>query len=338
MFFYEGYSCPVCGKAFDERDDIVVCPICGAPHHRDCFKQEGHCHYEENHGTDQQWSREKYATKQAEKNNTAAETVGANHTSLSQKCPRCGQENPEFAEFCFRCGHDLDVKDWASRENPASPASEQSPQPPFGGQYREYRPFQAPPTPQNTVPDDADLNGISADEFRQFVGQNAHYYLPRFLKMAKTNSTVSWNWPAFLLTPYWLWYRKQYFAGAITAFFQLFSTAITSLFLYGFLGLNGGAGYEEIANGLMPLMNNPSALRWIAILYLLSFLEILIRVMFGLFGNYFYYCSARRRIRTWKEKQSLSPLSALGGGSVLLGAIAYIACYFLSTVINFLFI
>ena len=76
----------------------------------------------------------------------------------------------------------------------------------------------------------------------------------------------------------------------------------------------------------------------IAILYLLSFLEILICIIFGLFGNYFYYCSARRRIRTWKEKQSLSPLSALGGGSVLLGAIAYIACYFLSTVINFLFI
>ena len=31
MFFYEGQSCPVCGKAFAEKDDIVSCPECGAP-------------------------------------------------------------------------------------------------------------------------------------------------------------------------------------------------------------------------------------------------------------------------------------------------------------------
>ena len=31
MFFYEGYICPVCGKKFQESDDIVACPECGAP-------------------------------------------------------------------------------------------------------------------------------------------------------------------------------------------------------------------------------------------------------------------------------------------------------------------
>ena len=40
MFFYEGCQCPVCGKSFQESDDIVVCPQCGAPHHRECWKQE----------------------------------------------------------------------------------------------------------------------------------------------------------------------------------------------------------------------------------------------------------------------------------------------------------
>ncbi len=333
MFFYEGYSCPVCGQAFHEQDDIVVCPDCGAPHHRDCWKQEGRCHFKERHGTDEQWSREKQATEPAK-----TQVPPSTDRSSSQICPKCGQENPEFAEFCCRCGHDLDVRDWTSGENPPPPAPEQIPQPPFSGGYREYRPFQAPPVPQNPVSDDTDLDGIPAGQFSEFVGQNAHYYLPRFLKIAKNDSNTGWNWPAFLLTPYWLWYRKQYLAGALVAFFELLSTAITALFVYGYVGLSAGSTYETITEALIPLMNNPATGRWMTVLYLLMFLELLIRVLFGLFGNYFYYHLARRRIENWKEKASLSPLSSLGGGSLMIGAASYIVCYFLSTVINFLFI
>ena len=55
MFFYEGYTCPVCKREFKETDDIVACPKCGAPHHRECWKLEGHCHYAEDHDTPRQW-------------------------------------------------------------------------------------------------------------------------------------------------------------------------------------------------------------------------------------------------------------------------------------------
>ncbi len=40
---YQGVSCPVCNQPFHEGDDIVVCPECGAPHHRSCYKKIGHC-------------------------------------------------------------------------------------------------------------------------------------------------------------------------------------------------------------------------------------------------------------------------------------------------------
>lgn len=40
--YYE-YDCPVCNKQFEEGDDIVTCPICGTPHHRDCYNITGHC-------------------------------------------------------------------------------------------------------------------------------------------------------------------------------------------------------------------------------------------------------------------------------------------------------
>ena len=58
MFFYQGLACPHCNQAFDERDDIVACPVCGAPHHRDCWKEHGGCACAADHGTQRQWSRE----------------------------------------------------------------------------------------------------------------------------------------------------------------------------------------------------------------------------------------------------------------------------------------
>lgn len=40
---YEGYECPVCKRAFEEGDDIVTCPECGTPHHRECYDLVGKC-------------------------------------------------------------------------------------------------------------------------------------------------------------------------------------------------------------------------------------------------------------------------------------------------------
>ena len=39
---------------FDD-DDIVFCPVCGAPSHRECYNAVGHCPLEEYHGTDMQY-------------------------------------------------------------------------------------------------------------------------------------------------------------------------------------------------------------------------------------------------------------------------------------------
>ena len=47
MSFYENVCCPVCNKEFVEGDDIVTCPECGTPHHRECYDIIGRC---VNHG------------------------------------------------------------------------------------------------------------------------------------------------------------------------------------------------------------------------------------------------------------------------------------------------
>ena len=75
MFYYEGQACPVCGKAFEETDDIVSCPECGAPHHRACWLAAGHCHFADRHGTPEQWTRPEADTATEEPPVTEPETT-----------------------------------------------------------------------------------------------------------------------------------------------------------------------------------------------------------------------------------------------------------------------
>lgn len=40
---------------FPKTEDIVVCPDCGAPHHRECYQRLGHCALIENHKLGKNW-------------------------------------------------------------------------------------------------------------------------------------------------------------------------------------------------------------------------------------------------------------------------------------------
>lgn len=43
MAFFKDIACPVCDREFVDGDDIVTCPECGTPHHRECYNLIGHC-------------------------------------------------------------------------------------------------------------------------------------------------------------------------------------------------------------------------------------------------------------------------------------------------------
>ena len=58
-FRYKNQPCPVCQQSFQPDDDIVVCPVCGTPHHRDCYKQNGECGNFEKHNEGFRWAPEK---------------------------------------------------------------------------------------------------------------------------------------------------------------------------------------------------------------------------------------------------------------------------------------
>lgn len=62
MALYKNTKCPVCNELFNDGDDIVTCPVCGTPHHRECYKSINHCANEGLHG-------EGFSFKKNEENN-----------------------------------------------------------------------------------------------------------------------------------------------------------------------------------------------------------------------------------------------------------------------------
>lgn len=47
--------------------------------------------------------------------------------------------------------------------------------------------------------------------YRAAVGESkAHYYVPRFQRFDEGASRVSWNWPAFFVSFFWMLYRRMY--------------------------------------------------------------------------------------------------------------------------------
>ncbi len=57
-FRYSNQKCPVCENEFLPADDIVVCPLCGTPHHRDCYKKNGECGNYDKHNEGFCWTPE----------------------------------------------------------------------------------------------------------------------------------------------------------------------------------------------------------------------------------------------------------------------------------------
>ncbi len=77
MPFYENEKCPVCGEMFKEDDDIVICPYCATPHHRECYHSVGHCINQDKHADGFEYSYEKVQRDSAQQPHKDADKVSA---------------------------------------------------------------------------------------------------------------------------------------------------------------------------------------------------------------------------------------------------------------------
>ncbi len=63
-------------------------------------------------------------------------------------------------------------------------------------------------------PDDMKIDGIHANTMGAFIARNAEKYIEKFRKISSGNK-LSFNWAAFVFSPYWFFYRKLYKPGII---------------------------------------------------------------------------------------------------------------------------
>ena len=200
-------KCPVCQGYLFSDDDIVYCPICGAPHHRDCWDAVGHCGLEETHGTENQYKKE--------------ETEKRTENKSLNICPNCIKLLPDDAKFCPYCGYD--------KENPKDEN-----QMPFQvinlGNQKVFK-----IDPLGGLKKDEKIEGVEVKDIAKFVSFGSHQILPKFKVLSEDKKAKIWNWFAFL-SPYSnALFKKMYMQFFIYIMLELtayvFLTPIYNLFL-----------------------------------------------------------------------------------------------------------
>ena len=329
------YKCPVCNEQFKSDDDVVVCPECGTPHHRECYEKTDHCFYEDKHCEDFSFEEliDDFANENPDAENAGGEII----------CPKCKTENPKATFYCNKCGYPLNERDRNNNTNQNTPNTngQQFNQgvPPFGfgGQAGMGVPFD----PMAGIDSEEPLaEDVTAGEMSKFVGKNTPYYIMIFNRIKKFGSS-RFNFSAFLFSGAYFLYRKMVFIGILV-----------SLLI---IGLTVGATFIQLSPEYQTLMNEILNLQDSSVSiynfslssyfskeelllfytpYLLSLVRGIIMIICGAVANRTYYKHCCKKIRSVKNKfkdmegaNINKELEANGGVNFVLAvcfAIAYI--------------
>lgn len=304
---YIGEKCPVCGKNFHADDDIVVCPHCGTPHHRECYESLGHCINESKHSENFTYD------------NTGAPNNGQTHSGEFIICRKCGRHNPKGTFFCTSCGEPLNenaqkVSSDANSKN--DPFGQQTGgfggMPPFGMPTMGASPFD-PLGGMN--PDEVIDNGITVGETAKYVKTNSFYFLNVF-KTIKAMGRSKFNFAAFLFSGGYLLYRKMYKIGAIICSINFILLLASTIISYS-------SQYINIFNQLVAMsgMNTSSQYNMILVTQnlfklpfeqimiflappLLSLANFIINIIVGFNANKLYYNHCMKNIYKIKKESA----------------------------------
>ncbi|MCR5782593.1 MAG: DUF2628 domain-containing protein [Clostridia bacterium] len=317
---YTGIKCPACGFIFKEGDDIVVCPDCGTPHHRDCWKANNGCFNMAKHDGAFKFEF------------TPPEVIPELREEDAEGvfCPRCGFKNQIGTVFCSKCGERL------SPDDDGEPDTEEEMS--FGGFLRtsdgryktgsgnRYSPYQNPYVREaESRWGGRSVDGIPVGEVAEFVQKKSGYYIGKFLSMQDNETKISWNFSSFFFPFFWAFYRKMVgigvavmllmfsagmFSGSMIpwifektspAVFEEYENAYESMFdSYATLSQSGGSeGMNEFYEAFNTFAASP-VLK--ASLVTGAALQLIICVCMGFFGNYLYKRRVLRNINLLRER------------------------------------
>lgn len=309
---YHNQKCPVCEQPLKEGEDIVVCPDCGAPYHRACYKELGQCAFEHLHANGEAWAPDEPETEAPQEN--AAHSHAHDHVI----CARCGEENEPGEDRCKTCGFPLHIQPHTANPNMNQP---------FGAGPVPFSPFMG----RSTVSPDEEIDGIKAQDYAAFVGRSAHYFLPRFKELSGTKARVL-NWSAFFFQGGYFLYRKMYTMGILMFAAQLL-LAVPQAFV-------------TLQTMLSPtMMSNSASLQTLSTISMVcEILTLVLRFVCGFFANTLYKAHCEKKINkikaeagdadyqetlTKKGGVATKLITALLIGYAALNMIAYIVLIFL---------
>ena len=313
MLRYQGAECPVCNKIFVKDDDIVVCPICGAPHHRSCYKEIGGCALEAQHAQGKEWRR----------NPEPEKTSGQSNRAVVQ-CTSCGGVNPPNGIFCQICG---------SRLGAARPNG-----PDYQGDGFPFQPqFSVFASPYGGLNPEDELDGITIKEYATYIGSASYHYLPRFKMLAQNSKFVTFNWSAFFFGIFYFLYRKMSKAAVVLGI--LFALTLVPSLYYSFEYLKevfmqyGGLIFP------LPAITTPLLERILMAAKAMQAVQFALSVGAGFMANRLYLQSAERRIKKIRAQHQgadtriyIEKLAHAGGVSVTyvaLGVVCVVVGYLL---------
>lgn len=303
--------CQHCKKPLTKNDDTVFCPVCGAPYHRECYFEAGECVYTAVHGTSEQYC-DKQEDNKTEQENEQKDKSFVDGIFNTEKCPTCGRPYDGDEKFCPNCRTPRGMK------MPEGFVFDT-----FGG-----------------VDEEKSEDGVTARQVRAFTAANTQRYVPKYFALSKEHK-VSWNWIAFLIPEGWFFYRRMYKIGIIAIAVSLISVVL-SLPLGNILNdvLEGmestGFMYSpEVSFKIMKAMINADAFVKITAVFSVLF-DIALRVLCGLFGDYFYKDFTKKAITENKQGINLSndaEVMSIGGVHPFMFLIGILGCNIITSYI-----
>ena len=296
-----GEKCAVCKAYLFSDDDVVYCPECGAPHHRECYNSIGQCGLKEFHGTENQYKKAETQIEPEEKD-TSIDLV---------TCGMCGEKYDKDETACPSCNAPNMSK--------------------VGGRFVTIDFLGG--VPSDTVLGD----NVTADDAKKFVFTNTHRYIPKFLKFNQGKKT-SWNWLAFLTPCGWLLSRKMYLLGSIIGALQIAIAMLNVPFIAAVnqLDLSQAKNYMEMS-GI--ILDNVSIIGQTVMMvsFFACALELILRFSIAIFGDFIYKNRVMSTVSHIKKNSDdiERDFRKKGGVSFIAAIIGYFAVSELPTIIAY---
>lgn len=275
---YIGEKCSACGKEFTADDDIVVCPKCGSPHHRECWLKENKCANESYHASGKKWQRIGIPSSEQE-------TV---------ICPVCRFPNTPEDEKCRRCGTDL--------KTGKAPEF-------FGENENSDRGF----IDEETITFDfagfdpeEDFGGVKLRDISSFVATNTIYYIPIFKRMKDFGTKFSFNLACLAFPSLYFANRKMWGWAVFAAVLSIvMSLPLVILYMADMTIPQAMANAINSHSDMLNILDS-----------VFSFADWVIRIVFCLLGNRIYYGFVMRSLRRLKSENHFSREELMAAGGI----------------------